>query len=367
MIDAFSRDPLPSGKAGQARPCVVNHGGTIRLRRALSLAVIGGPVAVVLLMALAGAVGAADPIVLNTGTHGAIRPSFSSDGKRLAMYYLGDAVFRVWDVPAGKELGKLPGGWPALSPDGKRVAAHTYDDVVTVWDVETWREVATLPAQSKGGLIAFSPDGKVVATGDPKGRVCLWDAAKGGALDKPGPNPDEPVNALVFSPDGKVLAYATRDGTIKLHEIKGRKALATLKSFKTANQILAFSKDGKVLAYSERAGSAPPRYARVKFWDVAAGKEAGEMTIPFGSEIHFLNQLDDGKRWLAWRGIGMELHVIDPEAKKPILYRAGKDEENLWCVAVSPDRKKLLLSVGFKVTIMDLPDFPPKDAKEKFR
>jgi WD40 repeat protein len=219
------------------------------------------------------------------------------------MVYSELGVVRVWDVPARKVLGEVRGGSPALSPDGKKLATATKQAAsikgsVTVWDTKTWQELATLPCEAVAQAIAFSPDNKTVAVGSYEGRVRLWDVAKDEVIDEPGPNPTENVVALLFSPDGKVLAYATRDGTIKLYDITARKVLATIKSKKAAKLALAFSKEGKVLAYVEPRSKEQLR-PRLRLWDIAAGKEAGEIILP-NSNIAYLHQLDDGKSWLIW-------------------------------------------------------------------
>jgi WD40 repeat protein len=359
MGDSLSRAPYLSIFGSQA----AGHGlgpGTIPF--AVSAALFLG-------LALAGAAAAADPIILSGGS-AADHPSFSADGKRVALYYIGDGIIRVWDIAGRKALLELRGSWlPALSPDGKRLAGQPNKGFVSVWDTDTGRELLSLAVEAPLGALAFSPDSKTIADGDREGRVRLWDVAKGQVIDRPGPNPAEPVVAILFSPDGKTLVYATRDGTIKVHDVPGRKALATLKGYKTQDQALAFSKDGKVLAYADRLGVGGDR-ARVRFWDVAADKEAGEMLLGSGG-IHFLYQLDDGKSWLVRMDYRLNLEVVVPGTtllqlrRAPRLFRADEADGRLWCVAVSPDRKQLLLSVPNQVRIIDMPAFPPKDPKEK--
>ena len=51
--------------------------------------------------------------------------------------------------------------------------------------------------------------------------------------------------------------------------------------------------------------------------------------------------------------------------RAPRVYEVAADPGELWCVAVSPDRKKLLLSIRKEVRIIDMPDFPAKDVRKK--
>ena len=72
----------------------------------------------------------------------------------------------------------------AFSPDGKTLAAASYDLTVKVWDVATRKELATLQGTEAVWSVAFSPDGKTLASAggsisNVPGELKLWDVATG--------------------------------------------------------------------------------------------------------------------------------------------------------------------------------------------
>ena len=64
----------------------------------------------------------------------------------------------------------------AYSPDGKRLAATSFDGM-KVWDAQTGQEILTIPVQGNTGsvwCVAYSPDGKRLATASTDGTVQLY-------------------------------------------------------------------------------------------------------------------------------------------------------------------------------------------------
>ncbi|MBC6424257.1 MAG: hypothetical protein GDA43_19055 [Hormoscilla sp. SP5CHS1] len=63
----------------------------------------------------------------------------------------------------------------AIGPDGKTVASGRSNDTITIWSLETFREIATLTGHSSiVGSVAFSPDGKTLASGSPDDTIKIW-------------------------------------------------------------------------------------------------------------------------------------------------------------------------------------------------
>jgi WD40 repeat protein/serine/threonine protein kinase len=207
--------------------------------------------------------------------------AFSPDGKRLATCNIvrgdpagkvdGAGEVKVWDVQTGQELHSLKGHTRsineiAFSPDGKRLATHSRDNSVKVWNIESGQVILTItsvtPFPDRGSL-TFSPDCKrLAATGRASssgigpaaiGEVKVWDAQTGDELLALKGHTLS-VSCVVYSPDGKRLASASggaaqvRDaGEVKVWDAETGKDLLTLKGGVFGHRI-AFSQDGHLLA-----------------------------------------------------------------------------------------------------------------------
>jgi WD40 repeat protein len=85
---------------------------------------------------------------------------------------------KVWEVGSWREVATLRGHGSecvsvSFSPDGKFLASGSGDKTVKVWEVGSWQEVATLRGHGSSVLsVTFSPDGKFLASGS-------WDDGEG--------------------------------------------------------------------------------------------------------------------------------------------------------------------------------------------
>jgi WD40 repeat protein len=97
----------------------------------------------------------------------------------------------VFDARTGErqvlvEAGAALDGWPAISRDGRLVAAFDRDHAVRVFDGSGGRELALLRGH-RGGLqaIRFSPDGRRLATASEDGTILVWDVAAASGRSSP--------------------------------------------------------------------------------------------------------------------------------------------------------------------------------------
>jgi len=148
---------------------------------------------------------------------GAVSPSLSPDGKRLAIVYTPDAggpqhSWNVWLVaPNGRGLRRLTAIGnvitAAWSPDGARIAfvvqASDADRTLNTGEIYVvGSDGRALHRVARGREPSWSPDGRRLAFTDPRYRVDVVDGS-GGAIHAVSRNAVGPA----WSPDGKRLAF----------------------------------------------------------------------------------------------------------------------------------------------------------------
>jgi WD40 repeat protein/predicted Ser/Thr protein kinase len=236
--------------------------------------------------------------------------AFSPDGKVLAVAGLDEGFVEVWDVVGRhriktlqKDQGHLvafspqgnllatdagnqiqlwrPGTWDPVrplsvvggvqvlkfAPDGKRLACLSYPGKVTVWEVDQWTVVRTIPdvrlLGTHGGALDFAPDGRTLVLGGADPRLWTVDLAGGDTkFDIPEAHP-EPIMSVAWLPDGSVVAGGSgyNGGPIQLRDAASGKLLGELKGHTSWICELVFSTDGRWL-YSAGADQT------IRIWDV---------------------------------------------------------------------------------------------------
>jgi WD40 repeat protein len=173
---------------------------------------------------------------LSPGGDRAIQQAFSPDGKLLAVPV---GVVRLWDVAAGKELGRLSGRSPgasllAFSPDGRTLATGGAGRMVQLWDVASRRAgreilIAGEPSSKRPegiGMLQFSPDGRMLAVGIGLRRPVRFVEVASGQERAGLEGHREPVRCGTFSPDGRVFASGSFDRTVLVWDTTGQETAA---------------------------------------------------------------------------------------------------------------------------------------------
>lgn len=242
--------------------------------------------------------------------------AFSRDGRRLAAGAKNGAVL-IWDFEERKLAQTLLGHRDevaALSfgPESSGgLATGSFDKTVRLWEVAAAKEIQKIEAQGSAvRAVVISQDGKrlAIAAGNELTLYLFnavsqtWEPEKESAAGaQPGPKKRthaKAITGLDFHPDGRYLASSSLDGTVRLFDMEGAPAPATLSTpgEPTETSAVRFSPDGS------RLTAASP--GRLTFWAAPDWRWSGELRqngenwASFTQESGRLYRKDDGQ--LLW-------------------------------------------------------------------
>jgi WD40 repeat protein len=199
------------------------------------------------------------------GWYGSV--AFSPDGTQVAAGLgetdVGSGEVLLWDPSTGRLIRTLGERAPrgdaaivdlAFSPDGRLLAAASFDGNVRVWKLASGEEILTLPAPALVIGVAFSQDGKLLASSGSDGTVTVWNASTGAQVQSLTGHLGS-VLTVAFSPNGKRLATAGFDNTARLWDLSTGREVLALTGHTLGLTEAIFSPDGTRLATSSNDGT----------------------------------------------------------------------------------------------------------------
>ncbi len=184
---------------------------------------------------------------------------------------------RVWDAQTGacsqhrggKDDDAIFGvNW---SPKGRFVAACGANEVVPIWDVESW-DVSRCFSGKKQQILCvnWAPDGQRLLGGSRDRLVRSWDISSDDCAVFRGHK--NYINDVTWSPDGQCIASASDDRTVRVWDVATQEELARFEAPENNACSLAWAPTGGFLV-SSHYGSC------VRFWDVRQYVKQKSVTV----------------------------------------------------------------------------------------
>ncbi|MBX3186522.1 MAG: protein kinase [Labilithrix sp.] len=172
----------------------------------------------------------------------------------------------------------------ARSSDGKKLATGSVGSV-KIWDAERGTVERALSGHEPGGEVrglAFTREGNRLVTGDGT-TIRIWDVQTGSQV---GVLPLRGVLRLEITPDDKYIVASSRDGIVRVHDLKTQELVRSL-SHGSPVYALALTPDGSLVASGGQDGS-------LKIWSVADGRVLADWS-PHEAVIHAIAFAPDGQ------------------------------------------------------------------------
>jgi WD40 repeat protein len=296
--------------------------------------------------------------------------AFDKLGERLAVA-ADEKCVRVWHIDSGRQLAilELSLGVPNVvryNPDGKFLAAATSAGGLFLWDSETFKPRAILrgegnPAgqQGHGGVITcVEPHlADKLLTGSVDKTVRIWDLKTRKAFATAF-TMNQAVSCMAVSPDGHTLAVGT--GKYRSRFETGELVLCALDNRQPPRSIsqgitpvsMAFSPDGNSLAVCSLSAAVGTAARTVNIVDLRTGHTLA-INSPMGHSVAFS---PDGHVLAVGCTNGeIDLWPLDsPGTLKPYILK--KHQGLVWTIAFSPDGNTMASgSADNNVVIWDVP------------
>jgi WD40 repeat protein/serine/threonine protein kinase len=227
---------------------------------------------------------------------------------------------------------------PLLAFTSARLASEEWRTTLHLWNTATRQMVAELPLNNVCVGLVFAKDGQTLVTAT-MGHITVWHMPEGTRVASYASRIANHRYNTTFAatPDLSLAAYAFSETQFRVIDLRDGKELWTAG---TANggviTALAFSPDGKTLA------SSCHNETNIRLWDVATGKQIGELK-GHSSWVSPIVFWPDGKKMASGSG-DQTIRIWDiADPKNPTCLDVLRGHRlEVWRLALLPDGKTLV-------------------------
>jgi len=258
--------------------------------------------------------------------------ALSADRRFLATLHF-DRGVRIWSLPEGRLLQRLPNRSPALDrlalTAKGRIVALPLDREIRVWHRQRPNRPVDIPIHSPVSQIRFLPDDRLMIIYK-DGQLALHDPASGKRL-RGIRLPEGPYIGIHVDYQSRWLVTCTAQGLVELRSLGALLSPVPRRGGHSPIWRLRYSPDGRLIASGEGSGA-------VRLWNARTGRERIRLS-GHRSTVHRLAFSPNG-RLLVTGSLDGALRIWDPANGR--LLTAYQHEDAVAAIAFSPDGRWLV-------------------------
>jgi len=240
-----------------------------------------------------------------------------------------------------------------FSPKGERLvtSGHKNDRTVRIWDIASEKELVVFKEhEAEVPYAEFSPDGARVVSAGCDNSVRIWEAGTGKEIAVFKDRFRSPFCCSArFSKDGKRIACSAKhDIRVLVWNVETRELVHELETPNLRVDQVAYDPDCRWIAATCATDISPA----VRLWNADTGKQV--LALPHSMNVWCLAFSPDGKR-LATGSFDKRVRIWNTETGQDLT--PGNREAKVGAVAISPDGKTLASSAveaGTPIRLWDL-------------
>ncbi|GCE24938.1 hypothetical protein KDA_04220 [Dictyobacter alpinus] len=240
------------------------------------------------------------------------------------------------------------------SPDSTKIASGSDDATMRIWDAQTGVQLFS-DDQGKQAIqgISWSYDSNSIAASDLGGTLRIWnvsDLHKVTVISLPQTGHTNGSHGLAWSRDNRYLVIGNENRTVDVWDVSAKRIITTYKEHTTAVYSVAWSPDDQTIASGGSDNT-------LRVWNIHTGKT--RFVTPdntFQDSIYGLAWSPNGS-YLATASKDTSVHVFNSSNGQLLAsYTGGKPKAYMTGISWSPDSKRLVTgNFDHKVYIWQLP------------
>ncbi len=251
----------------------------------------------------------------------------------------GDGMLKIWDLTRGDERYTLSDHQDAVyavvtTPDGRAISGSA-DQTIRVWDLERGAGLHTLTGhRSAVNAVALLPDGERAVSASKDGTIKLWNLKWTQTMLRVLPGHPREIHALTVIGDGRRILSASRDHTLKVWDLEQGVELCTLSGHRApVTAVAAFADRKRAIS-----GSAD---RTLILWDLDSGPL--RMLTGHQSAITAVSVLPDDRHALSASKDGA-LNIWDVEQAECL--NLAEHNSPIWAIAVARAKPWVILGTA---------------------